>query len=107
QGTVDLPRWTIDLTARATFPEHANFPGLIVEQKGPLDAPNTRLVNSNAVQQYIIGNAAESLIRKLVPGSSGGTSSGQSSSGQTGTTQQQPTKPADQFRNLLEGLIKR
>lgn len=97
-GMVDLPRWSIDLTALATFPEHRNFPGLEIQQKGPLDAPDTRLVNSNAVQQYIIGNAAESLIRKLVPKAAQPAPAGQP---------QQPTQPADQFRNLLEGLIKR
>ena len=103
-GSVDLPRWTIDLTARATFPEHSRFPGLVIEQKGSLDAPDTRLVNSNAVQQYIIGNAAESLIRKLVPQAS----QPAAPSGQPGAQPQpQPAKPADQFRNLLDGLIKR
>jgi uncharacterized protein involved in outer membrane biogenesis len=104
-GTVDLPRWTIDLTARATFPEHRNFPGLVIEQKGPLDAPNVRLANSNAVQQYILGNAAQSLIRKLVPKEAQPAPSGGATQPQTQPAQ--PTKPADQFRNLLDGLIKR
>src|SRR3546814_5603878 len=44
-GTTDLPRWLGDLRARAVFPDHPEFPGIEVEQKGPLDAPSTRPVN--------------------------------------------------------------
>lgn len=113
-GIVDLPRWTIDLRARATMPAHPKFPGLEIEQKGPLDAPNTRLVNSNAVQQYIIGNAAESIIRQLVPKAAPQAApqpapqdGRQPAPPRPGGQQPAPQQPADQFRNLLEGLIRK
>jgi hypothetical protein len=96
------------------MPAHPKFPGLEIEQKGPLDAPNTRLVNSNAVQQYIIGNAAESIIRQLVPKAAPQAApqpapqdGRQPAPPRPGGQQPAPQQPADQFRNLLEGLIRK
>jgi uncharacterized protein involved in outer membrane biogenesis len=103
-GSVDLPRWLIDLQAKALFPQHPEFPGVIVEQKGQLDTPNTRLVNSNQVQQYIIARSAGSILRKLVP-----ETEQQPAPAQPGSTQSQPApapEPVEQFRNLLDDLIK-
>jgi hypothetical protein len=103
-GSVDLPRWLIDLQAKALFPQHPEFPGVIVEQKGQLDTPNTRLVNSNQVQQYIIARSAGSILRKLLP-----ETEQQPAPAQPGSTQSQPApapEPVEQFRNLLDDLIK-
>lgn len=101
-GTTNLPAWTVDIRARAGFPAHPEFAGVVVEQKGPLDAPNTRLVNVNEINQFIVGKAAGSILRKLLPGAN------QEPAPTDGTTSQQPApkKPEDQFRNLLEGLIR-
>lgn len=101
-GKVDLPRWLVDIQAKATFPEHEKFPGIVVEEKGSLDAPNTRLVNANQVQQYIVGKAAGSVLRKLLPRVEERRESG----GQHAPPEdvEQPQVP---FQNLLEGLIKR
>jgi len=44
-GTVDLPRWRIEIGADVTFPAYTDFPGIVLEEKGTLDAPNARLVN--------------------------------------------------------------
>jgi len=99
-GTTNLPAWLVDIQARASFPAHTDFPGVVVEQKGPLDAPNTRLVNVNEINQYVAGKAAGTVLRKLLPGSS----QEQPAAGQTSS---EPAKPADQFKNLLEGLIRR
>lgn len=103
-GNADLPRWLVDIQAKALFPEHPKFPGVIVEQKGRLDAPNTRLVNSNEVQQYIIGKSAGSVLRKLVPGiEQQPAPAPQDSSG----SQPAPApQPADQFRSILKDLLK-
>jgi uncharacterized protein involved in outer membrane biogenesis len=104
-GTTNLPNWTVDIQARAGFPAHPEFAGLVVQQKGPLDAPNTRLVNVNELNQFIVGKAAGSILRKLLPGAS----QEQAPPATDGGTTQQPqsSKPEDQFRNLLEGLIRR
>ncbi len=59
-GTTDLPQWLIDLQARAGFPVHPEFPGIVVEQKGSLDAPNTRLVNVNQINEFLAGKAGDS-----------------------------------------------
>ena len=66
-GTIDLPRWRIDTRANISFPEHDDFPGIIVEEKGSLDAPNARLVNVNAIQRYLIAKAAANVLRKPPP----------------------------------------
>jgi AsmA protein len=103
-GTTNLPAWTVDIRARAGFPAHPEFAGVVVEQKGPLDAPNTGLVNVNEINQFIVGKAAGSILRKLLPGGN----QEQAPPTAEGTTPQQPAprKPEDQFRNLLEGLIR-
>jgi uncharacterized protein involved in outer membrane biogenesis len=101
-GNTNLPSWLVDIQARAAFLAHTDFPGVVVEQKGSLDAPNTRLVNVNEINQYIVGKAAGSVLQKLLPGAGQQQQQPSSPSGET-----QPQQPADQFRNLLEGLIKR
>ncbi len=102
-GNTNLPAWTVDIRARAGFPAHPEFAGVVVEQKGPLDAPNTRLVNVNEINQFIVGKAAGSILRKLLPG--GNQEQAPTTGGNT-TQQPAPKKPEDQFRNLLEGLIR-
>ncbi len=103
-GTTNLPAWTVNIRARAGFPAHPEFAGVVIEQTGPLDAPNTRLVNVNEINQFIVGKAAGSILRKLLPGAT----REQSPPATEGSTSQQPapSKPEDQFRNLLEGLIR-
>ena len=103
-GTTNLPDWTVDIQARAGFPAHPEFAGVVVEQKGPLDAPNTRLVNVNEINQFIVGKAAGSILRKLLPGGN----QEQAPPATTEGTPQQPQskKPEDQFRSVLEGLIR-
>ncbi len=66
-GTIDLPRWRIETRADVTFPKHTDFPGIIVEEKGSLNAPNARLANVNAIQQYLITKAAGNALRELLP----------------------------------------
>ncbi len=104
-GNVDLPRWQVDLQAKALFPQHPEFPGVVVEQKGQLDKPNTRFVNSNQVQQYIIARSAGSVLRKLVP-----KEERPPAPAQPGTAPTQPApapEPVEQFRNLLDDLIRK
>ncbi len=103
-GNTNLPAWLVDIRARAAFPAHPEFPGVEVEQKGSLDAPNTRLVNVNEINQFIAGKAAGTVLRKLLPGSRN------EQPAPDGSSQQQPSQsqePVDQFKNLLEGLIRR
>jgi uncharacterized protein involved in outer membrane biogenesis len=103
-GTTNLPAWTVDIQARAGFPAHPEFADIVVEQKGPLDAPNTRLVNINEINQFIVSKAAGSILRKLLPGGN----QKQAPPAADGSTSQQPQtkKPEDQFRNLLESLLR-
>lgn len=105
-GTANLPQWLVDITARAVFPEHPEFPGVVVEQKGPLDAPNTRLVNLNDINRFVAGKAAGTALRKLLPGQQSQESGG---SGQQQQQPQQsaPPRPEEQFKNLLDNLIRR
>ena len=106
-GSVDLPRWLVDIQAKALFPQHPKFPGFVVEQKGQLDAPNTRFVNSNQVQQYIIAKSAGSILRKLVPEAEQQPAPApQDSSGSQPAPAPEP-EPVEQFRNLLDNLIRK
>lgn len=101
-GTTNLPKWLIDLQARAGFPAHPEFPGIVVEQKGSLDAPNTRLVNVNQINEFVAGKAVGTALRKLLPGAT----QQQPSSGDNSAPAENQA-PADPFKNLLEGLINR
>lgn len=101
-GNTNLPKWLVDIQAKAAFPAHPKFPGVVVEQKGPLDAPNTRLVNVNQINEYIAGKAVGTALRKFLPGASK-----QQPATDSGSSPQKSEEPVDQFKNLLEGLIKR
>ena len=103
-GTTNLPKWLVNIRARAGFPAHPDFPGAVVEQKGSLDAPSTRLVNLNQINEFVASKAVGSVLRKLLPG---GNQTQQPAAGGTTSSQPQPAQPADQFKNLLEGLLKR
>ncbi|MBT5570958.1 MAG: AsmA family protein [Alphaproteobacteria bacterium] len=103
-GTTNLPKWLVDIRAKAGFPAHPEFPGLVVEQKGSLDAPNTRLVNLNQINDFVASKAVGTVLRKFLPGAS--QQQQQPSSGGT-TTQPQSQPTGDPFKSLLEGLIKR
>lgn len=102
-GTTNLPQWLIDVQARAAFPAHPEFPGVVVEQKGPLDAPNTRLVNVNQINEFIASKAVGTALRKFLPGAT----QQQQPAQQGGQSPAPSQEPVDQFKNLLEGLIKR
>lgn len=105
RGTTNLPAWEVNIRARADFPAHPEFAGLEIEQKGSIDAANTRLVNLNEINRFIVGKAAGSVLRKLFPG---GNRDQQPLGGEGNLDQQPPQsrKPEEQFRNLLEGLIR-
>jgi len=103
-GTTNLPKWLVDIRAKAGFPAHPEFPGLVIEQKGSLDAPSTRLVNLNQINDFVASKAVGTVLRKLLPGAS--QQQQQPSSGNT-TTQPQSQPAGDPFKSLLEGLIKR
>jgi len=105
QGTVDLPRWLIDTQARALMPEHPEFPGIVVAQRGALDRPNIRLVNLNDVQQYLVGRAAENLIRKLTPEQQ----QPQQDTAPQATPEAEPEKqrPEELFQGVLQDLLKK
>ncbi len=102
-GTVDLPRWLVDLQARVQLPEHPEFPGILVQERGALDAPDARLVNVNEIQQYLITRAAGSLLQDLlVPEPQPQPEAPAANPEQTET----PPQTIDPFRSLLEGLIR-
>ncbi|MDE0779842.1 MAG: AsmA family protein [Alphaproteobacteria bacterium] len=101
-GTTNLPEWLVDIRAKAGFPAHPKFQGLTVEQKGSLGAPNTRLVNLNQINDFVVSKAVGTVLRKLLRGG------GQQQPSSGGSTEQPQSQPSgDPFKNLLEGLIKR
>ncbi len=125
-GQVDLPRWLVDLGMDLSFPEHAQFPGIEIEERGPLNAPNVRLVNLNEIQQYFVGRAAEGLLRELVPGdrveptpepvqqqptveapASPNPAQAPNTAEAPAPVEAEPESPADPFIKLLDTLINR
>ena len=110
-GEIDLPRWLVDIDADVAFPQQPAFPHVVVEQKGALDAPSTRLVNLNEIQQHLVGQAADSVIRSLLPSDIQQVLPTQQQPVQQQPVQQ-PTQEAaepsvnDAFKSLLETLIR-
>ncbi|MGE0253236.1 MAG: AsmA family protein [Alphaproteobacteria bacterium] len=110
KGTVDLPRWLVDMQTRARLTEHRNFPGVLVEEKGTLDQPNIRVVNLNELQQYVAGKGVETIIRNLAPGQQQAPQ--QQAPRQQAPQQQAPQqspqqqRPADRFNDILQDFLK-
>ncbi|MBM3560554.1 MAG: hypothetical protein FJX53_11890, partial [Alphaproteobacteria bacterium] len=111
KGSVDLPRWLVDMQTRARLTEHRNFPGVLVEEKGSLDQPNIRVVNINEIQQYVAGKGVETIIRNLAPGQQQAPQ--QQAPRQQAPQQQapqqapqQPQRPADRFNDILQDFLK-
>ncbi len=111
KGEIDLPRWLVDIDADVAFPQQPAFPHVVVEQKGSLDAPSTRLVNLNEIQQHLVGRAADTVIRSLLPSDIQQALPTLSAPAQQQPVQQ-PTQEAaepsvnDAFKSLLETLIR-
>ena len=97
-GTVDLPRWLVDLQARLSLPAHPEFPGVLVQERGALDGPDARLVNVNEIQQFLLARAATSVLRELVEPAP------EAAPADSAEPEAEP-ETIDPFRNLLEGLI--
>ncbi len=104
-GAVDLPRWLINIEADVTLPAHADFPGIVVQENGPLSEPNIRIVNVDEIQQYLVGRAAQGALRKLVPDLVPRLAPPQPAPEAEPAEPKQPD-PAERFLGILEGLIR-
>ena len=56
-GTLDLPRWQIDVTTDLTLADLPDAPPIIVRWVGPVDAPSRQL-QTQALAAYIAGRTA-------------------------------------------------
>jgi hypothetical protein len=65
-GFADLPRWTMDFTARFRLTEHPNAPPFGMVARGPIDNPQ-RIFKVEQLQNYLLQRGVGSLLRKLVP----------------------------------------
>ncbi len=109
-GTVDLPAWRTDLTAKLKVAANPNAPALGVRVHGPLDAPNETIL-ANDLQNYLIQQNAGKLLQRAVPGLNKFIPT-PAKPAQPQPPQQQPAKPSapspqDILRGLLQGLQKR
>ena len=62
--TADLPRWWIELAGQAELTAHPGAPAIPISVRGPIDAP-TRVVDTSALETFLVGRAAETALRKL------------------------------------------
>ena len=62
--TADLPRWWIDLAGQAELTAHPGAPAIPISVRGPIDAP-ARVVDTAALETFLVGRAAETALRKL------------------------------------------
>ena len=110
-GTVDLPRWQTDMTARLKVAANPNAPPIGVRVHGPLDAP-TQTVLANDLQNYLIQKNAGKLLERFIPGAKQPSQPQTQQQPQAPTQQQAPAQqqkkpsPQDLLRGLLQGLKK-
>jgi len=62
--TADLPRWWIDLAGQAVLTQHPAAPAIPISVRGPIDGP-ARVVDTSALQSFLLTRAAETALRKL------------------------------------------
>jgi AsmA-like C-terminal region len=63
KGSINLPRWTIDMQTRFRLTDHPDLPAIPMNLRGPLDEPRRIF----PVQDIIIRQGVEQLLRRLVP----------------------------------------
>ena len=99
-ATVDLPRWGIDLRARARLVEHPEAPGVGLDVFGSLDSPQ-RDLRIQDLERYLAARVGGAVLRKLLPDAlTGDEGAPDPSSG---------SAPAggDAVESLLKGLLDR
>jgi uncharacterized protein involved in outer membrane biogenesis len=104
-GTIDLPRWAMNMRAQLALSEHPNAPPIGVRLEGPVDEPR-RIVDAQALQAYLVQRGLGSVLRRVVPDASPATAQPQAPQPQPASPQRQPDKvdPKDLLRGLLQGL---
>ena len=113
RGTVDLPRWTLDMWAHAMLTEHPEFPGIRVNQAGDIDASNTTITNLDDFEQYVAARAARSVLQQLAPELPQAAPQLERVLPEIAPIPQTPDQPPveevpqDRFRDVLDNLIRR
>lgn len=107
KGTVDLPRWRIDMATDFRLTKHPKAPGFGILVQGPLDAPR-QTIRAEALQGFLIQRGVGSLLQKVLPKQKAPTEAPLGSGQAPAETQpQQPAAkpdPKDILRGLLKGL---
>ena len=112
-GTIDLPRWTLDMWAHAMLTEHPEFPGIRVNQAGDIDASNTTISNLDDFEQYVAARAARSVLQQLAPELPQAAPQLERVLPEIAPIPQTPDQPPveevpqDRFRDVLDNLIRR
>lgn len=66
-GSLDLPRWTLDMWTHASLIEHPEFPGIRIHQTGDIDAAETSVTNLDDIQQFLAARAVDSVLQQVAP----------------------------------------
>ena len=64
-GTIDLPRWVLNLRARFRLPEHPEAPSFGLDLAGPLDEPK-RTLKTGKLQRYLAQRVGATVWRKTL-----------------------------------------
>lgn len=114
-GTVDLPRWRMNIENRFRLTDHPKAPAFGVDLVGPLDAPR-RDLKTGQLQQFIAARVGGTVLRKtlgqdgvggVLGGVLGTLGGGQAQPSAPQPTQPAPTsQPAQQPSSPLDELIK-
>ena len=118
-GTVDLPRWQMNIENRFRLTDHPEAPAFGVDLVGPLDAPRRNL-KTGKLQQFIAARIGGTVLRKTlgqdgvggvlggVLGTLGGGQPQQGGAQQPAPQPQpaqQPSSPVDELIKGLGGLL--
>ncbi len=84
-GTIDLPRWTLDLRNEFRLTEHANAPPFFMRLEGPIDSPR-RIFEAQQLQAFLLQRGVGAVLQRALP-------------------QEQRQGPAAIIQDLLPGLL--
>lgn len=116
-GTIDLPRYFMDVTTTLRLTQHADFPPFTVTLSGPLNAPQ-RSYDVSQIQAYMLQNVFSKLLSGTKVGKIGevitGVIGGGGAGSQRGDSKDAPQdngledlakEPAKAIGGLLKGLL--
>jgi len=116
-AVVDLPRWRLDMSARARLTDHPQSPDVGLDLSGPIDNPQ-RTLQTKGLEQYLTQRVGTTLIRKLLKSDDDAAPAPAQPAATPGQDSRIPALPGSQIQStdepkpatgneLLRGIIRR